>query len=89
MNNKSSKKKKRTVQEEYELREQEQNVELLSKLENFLKEKEGEMAQIEKETEENKKSKKKLNEKIQEIELLKQQNKTEEIYDLLIKTVRE
>ena len=86
-NNKRKKNKDKTEAETETNSNDIKNDDLLSAMENFLKDKEPEIKQQEKETEEAQKLRKKLNEKLSEVEKLKSQEKNEEIYDLLVKTV--
>jgi len=85
---KNNKRKKNKVDKTTaEPNEEQKQEEILQALDAFIKEKEPEVKQQEKESEELKKLKKKLNEKLAEIEKIKSQNRNEEIYDLLVKTV--
>jgi len=84
----NKKDKEQTTDTTYEeMNDQNQN-QLVGMLDDFLKSKEGEHKQQEKEDEEVKKLKKKLADKLIECETLKTQDKHTELYEILIKSVK-
>lgn len=79
--------KRRKKDQQQGAKELENQNELLNALDDFIKQNETEIKQQEKESEESKRLKKKLNEKLSEVEKLKAQENHNEIYELLVKTV--
>jgi len=67
--------------------EEQMKEELIQALNVYVKEKEPEVIQLEKESEESKKLTKTLKENLSEIERLKNRNKIDDLYNILVKTV--